>query len=218
MAYAFNGTTQSLSVSSLVASTYASTVALRFYPERFTVAEVLTAARSKTSGTPIFASLTNRGDLAGDPLQSATRNDSNVLDTINSSVTPAANAWNLAAAALASATSRTLYLNDNAGVVSTVNVAAPFSVTDTSIGAQWTTGPVALTGQFQGRICEVAFWSVALNADEAGSLSKGFKPTRIRPQSLVFYAPLVRNLQDVKGGLTLTNNNSATVADHPRVY
>lgn len=28
----------------------------------------------------------------------------------------------------------------------------------------------------------------------------------------------VRNLQDVRGGLTITNNNAATVADHPRVY
>jgi hypothetical protein len=41
---------------------------------------------------------------------------------------------------------------------------------------------------------------------------------KIRPQSLVFYAPLVRNLVDTKGGLTITNNNSATVADHPRIY
>ena len=41
---------------------------------------------------------------------------------------------------------------------------------------------------------------------------------KVRPQSLVFYAPLVRNLQDVKGGLTISNNNTATVAVHPRVY
>jgi hypothetical protein len=40
----------------------------------------------------------------------------------------------------------------------------------------------------------------------------------VRPQSLVFYAPLVRDLQDVRGGLTITNNNGATVAAHPRVY
>jgi hypothetical protein len=41
---------------------------------------------------------------------------------------------------------------------------------------------------------------------------------KVRPQSLVFYAPLVRDLIDYKGGLTITNNNTATVANHPRVY
>ena len=40
----------------------------------------------------------------------------------------------------------------------------------------------------------------------------------IRPQSLVFYAPLIRNLIDAKGGRTITNNNGATVAVHPRIY
>jgi len=41
---------------------------------------------------------------------------------------------------------------------------------------------------------------------------------KVRPESLVFYAPLVRDLQDVCEGLTITNNNGATVANHPRVY
>jgi hypothetical protein len=41
---------------------------------------------------------------------------------------------------------------------------------------------------------------------------------KVRPQNLVFYAPLVRDLIDAKGGLTITNNNGATVANHPRVY
>lgn len=41
---------------------------------------------------------------------------------------------------------------------------------------------------------------------------------KIRPQNLVFYAPLIRDLIDQKGGLTNNNNNGATVANHPRVY
>jgi hypothetical protein len=70
---------------------------------------------------------------------------------------------------------------------------------------------------FDGNLADIALWNVALTAAEVASLAKGFKPTRIRPQSLVFYAPLIRNLQDTRGGLALTNNNAATVADHPRV-
>ena len=71
---------------------------------------------------------------------------------------------------------------------------------------------------FNGQIAEVGVWNVALNAAEIASLAKGMTCDKVRPDSLVFYAPLVRNLIDYSGGLTITNNNSATVAVHPRVY
>ncbi len=41
---------------------------------------------------------------------------------------------------------------------------------------------------------------------------------KIRPQNLVFYSPLVRDLIDARGGRAITNNNGATVANHPRIY
>jgi hypothetical protein len=69
-----------------------------------------------------------------------------------------------------------------------------------------------------GQVAEVGLYSAALTADEIASLSKGMTCDKIRPQSLVFYAPLVRDLQDTKGGRSITNNNAATVAAHPRVY
>ena len=50
------------------------------------------------------------------------------------------------------------------------------------------------------------------------SLAAGVCPLLVRPTSLVFYAPLVRTLtQDIRGGLTLTNTNTVTVGDHPRI-
>ena len=67
-------------------------------------------------------------------------------------------------------------------------------------------------------MAEVGIWNVALTAEEIASLADGFTCDKVRPQSLVFYAPLVRDLIDHKGGLTITNNNTATVAAHPRVY
>jgi hypothetical protein len=70
---------------------------------------------------------------------------------------------------------------------------------------------------FSGTIAEVGIWNVALTTAEIASLAKGMTPDKIRPQRLVFYAPLVRDLVDAKGGLTITNNG-ATVANHPRVY
>jgi hypothetical protein len=71
---------------------------------------------------------------------------------------------------------------------------------------------------FAGSIAEFGIWNAALTAEEVASLAKGMTCDKVRPQSLVFYAPLVRDLNDQKGGLAITNNNGATVANHPRVY
>jgi hypothetical protein len=86
------------------------------------------------------------------------------------------------------------------------------------IGLNATTSTSPNNFFFDGMIAEVAIYNSALTAAEIDSISKGMSCDKIRPQSLVFYAPLVRDLIDPKGGLTITNNNGATVANHPRVY
>lgn len=67
-------------------------------------------------------------------------------------------------------------------------------------------------------VAEVGIWTDALTDEEMASLAAGFTPDQIRPQSLVFYAPLIRTIQDLRGGLTITPTNSPTVAVHPRVF
>lgn len=77
----------------------------------------------------------------------------------------------------------------------------------------------ASTNWVDGEIAEYAYWNVALTADEMASLAKGFRADRIRPQSLQFYAPCVRGLQDVRGGLTLIKQaGTDVVSDHPRIF
>jgi len=83
------------------------------------------------------------------------------------------------------------------------------------IGANYST---TLGGYCDADIAEVGVWNVELTAAEIASLAAGMTCDKVRPQSLVFYAPLVRDLIDAKGGLTITNNNTATVVNHPRVY
>lgn len=125
------------------------------------------------------------------------------------------NTWFFSAGVFSSATDRTGYIDTTSQNNTTTSGTA--TTWDTvAIGARASSGAWAY--YFTGRLAEAAVWDVALTAAEIDSLYKGFKPTRVRPQSLKFYSPLIRNLQDVRGGLTLTNNNSATVADHPRVY
>jgi hypothetical protein len=69
-----------------------------------------------------------------------------------------------------------------------------------------------------GLSADVGIWNVALTAAEIASLAKGMACDKVRPQSLVFYAPLARDLIDVRGGRAITNNNTATVANHTRIY
>ena len=118
-----------------------------------------------------------------------------------------ANQWVHTAAVFTSATSRQAYLNGTSGTVNTTNIGTQEATIDIRVGASAV-----------GRIAEAAIWSAALNADEIASLAKGVACDLVRPQSLIYYVPLIRNLQDVKGGLSITNLNGATVADHPRVY
>ena len=79
-------------------------------------------------------------------------------------------------------------------------------------------GVFGVFNNFDGSFAEVGIWNAALTAAEVASLAKGMTCDKVRPQNLVFYAPLVRDLIDQKGGLTITNNNAATVANHTRVY
>lgn len=68
-----------------------------------------------------------------------------------------------------------------------------------------------------GDFAEIGMWQEALSAEEIASLSKGVTPDKIRPNKLVSYIPLVRDIQDVMSGASLTNT-STTVSNHPRVY
>jgi hypothetical protein len=122
--------------------------------------------------------------------------------------------WHHGAAVVNSTASRTVFLD---GGNSNTNTTSLGTVTPTAlhIGARFA---FSFGGFTNGLIAEVGIWNVALTADEIASLAKGMTCDKVRPQSLVFYAPLVRDLNDQKGGLTITNNNGATVAAHTRVY
>lgn len=132
----------------------------------------------------------------------------------NTTATYTADVYKHAAAVLASTASRTIFFNGGNSATNTTTVSAT-GLNQISIGARYSGSYGAF---FNGQAAEAAIWNTNLTAAEVASLSKGFKPCRIRPQSLVFYAPLIRNLQDIKGARAITNNNTATVANHPRVY
>lgn len=125
------------------------------------------------------------------------------------------NAWCHCAGVFTSSTSRQSFLDGVASTANTTNL-TPSGLTNTTIGTYTNPPDGVFNNYWQGRIAEVGIWNVALTADEITSLSKGISPALIRRQSLVFYSPLVRDISDIRGGLTLTINGT-TVTDHPRI-
>jgi hypothetical protein len=179
-------------------------VACWFYPNTFTNLGALVSVQNpiNNSRLVLFA------NAAGSGIQAASTPGA----TATTAVGYVENQWQHACGVYTSTTSRTVYLDGGNSVTNTDLTTASLGTPIVSIGAR-------LAGVFfDGRIADVAVWNAGLTADEVASLAKGATCNLIRPQSLVFYAPLVRNLQDVRGGLTITNNNTATVANHPRVY
>lgn len=156
-----------------------------------------------SSGSKLKAETVNEGVLA---TQSTTSNDFQ------------RESWNHCAGVFASSSSRTAYLN---------NISATTNTSNNTVNNFQISTVNGILGSFSGTLfntignanyAEVGIWNAALTAAEIASLAKGMTCDKVRPQNLVFYAPLVRDLIDQKGGLTLTNNNGATVANHPRIY
>ena len=123
--------------------------------------------------------------------------------------TYANNTWVHACLVASSATSRTIYRDGGNSVSFNNNLTLP-SLGTLSIGFT----SVSIVGS----AADCAVWNTALTDAEVASLGKGFSASLIQPGNLVYYAPLIRDLNDIVGGATITNNGTATVSVHPRIY
>lgn len=206
MAYNFNGTNQFLEVGSAVVNRPC-TMAAWVYLDNVSTAKDIVSVSSKTALAVL------RLNVGGTQFRIA---DQGNVNAVANGAIVSAGSWNHYAGVFASGSSRTPYTNGVAGAENTTTVAA-ITPTFTNIGAFYAGTATAI--QFMGGlIAEVGIWNAALTAAEIASLAKGMTCDKVRPQNLVFYAPLVRDLIDQKGGRTITNNNAATVANHPRIY
>jgi hypothetical protein len=216
MAYNFNGTNQYLSTASAPVTSWPLTMACWFNVTNATTQYVLMAIGKQGNNERFI--LQAAGHLSGDPVATNYLDSTSTNYRADSTSGFSANTWTHACGVHTSALSRTAYVNGGSGGSNTSTATLSNSGLNLiHIGAQLTSVDTALN-YTSGLIAEVGIWNAALTADEIASLADGFTCDKVRPTALVFYAPLIRNLQDVKGGLTITNNNTATVANHPRVY
>jgi len=214
MAYSFaSASSQYLSVASAVATAAPLTLACWVYKTNVADASsVLLTIGNENQSTPSSFNLVH--NVSNNTIRANAQELGGVGQVAISTSGLTNNTWGHACGVFASSTSRTAYCNGgNTGT--NTGSATPASLTRTLIGVGFFG---SLTNYANGLIAECGIWNVALTVDEIASLAKGMTCDKVRPQSLVFYAPLVRELQDVRGGLTITNNNTATVANHPRVY
>ena len=207
MAYNFvRASSQSISGNGPSISVYPVTFSAWAYATNDTVAMTIMSwmqAATTQGFRTLFA-----GQAVADPIRG------NLLTTVNYIAQTTSgftiNTWHHVCFVCSSSTSRTIYRDGGSSGTNTTD-ATPTSLTRVFIGTNTAEG-------FDGYISDIAIWSAALNIDEINSLVKGFSAKRIRPQSLEYYAPLVRNLYEYNSNTTLTNNNAATVTTHNRIY
>ena len=123
--------------------------------------------------------------------------------------------WEHAAGVWAATNSRKAYLNGSVGAENTTNL-TPVNLDNVAIGSRNYNSGQSLF--FSGFIAESAIWNVALTDAEITILAAGYSPLFVRPQNLVFYAPLIRGLNDKVGGLVLTASGTTVSAHPPIIY
>lgn len=154
------------------------------------------------------------GGIAGDPVGAVHTGATSTEARTTSGYS--ATTWTHACGVFLSNSSRTAFINGGSsgtaiGAEQTASSATQLEIAVTRVNGS----PIV---HFNGRIAEVGIWNTDLTNDEIASLAKGITCDKVRPQNLVFHAPLVRDLIDVRGGLAISNNNAASVANHPRIY
>ena len=212
MAFEFNGTNQYLNTTSTPVQNEPFTMFIRLNTPSGTT-DLYPYSLGTTANTTDRFFLRHDGNVQGGNNALAYKTST---FAIISNVTRPVDSWFSIAGGFESNTSRKVWYFNTSLLTATNanNVADSAQSMGIGIGALYRASPVYAAT----KAADAALWNAFLTDDEITSLSKGFKPYRVRPQSLVFYAPLIRDLNDIKAGLALTNNNTATVADHPRVY
>lgn len=141
-------------------------------------------------------------------------NDGTIANAV-SSASYTASAWNMFTGLATSTTNRSVYVN-NDGIGSNSTSKNPTTPTAWGLGGSWA-GGVAVP-IYEGRLAEFAIWNDILTADERSSLYTGAKPSSIRPQNLKVYAPLVRDVYEMRETTTSISVTDTTIDEHVRRY
>jgi hypothetical protein len=213
MSLDFDGTTSYVEATSAVVTAVPLTMSCWFNLDNATANQTLMSVSASGATSARFA-IVAAGAVVNDPLRAVVQAGTTVVNA--EAGTFLADTWHHGCAVFTSATSRTIYLDHATSGTNTTNITPNAALINrTNLASQWGAGARGVTAN--GEIMEAAIWNVALEDAEIKALSEGFKPTQIRPNALVFYAPIIREIADYARGLTL-NQNATTVTPHHRRY
>lgn len=132
--------------------------------------------------------------------------------------TVSTNTWGHVAGVFSNA-SRSVFL-DGANKVTDTGSSAASSLSRTHIGSRRNSSTNDVF--FGGQIAEVGVWNTSLTDAEIASLGKGVGCSLVRPQNLVFWAPLIRESCDFSKSAiafaNITGNAAVSSGIQPRIY
>lgn len=214
MSFTFDGVDDNITTSSAPVTSQPLTISGWYWnlgsasPGTQVIASICTNAGVPRWSSFIFNAATGDDNIQAQSVNSGGNNES----LINPYTIPAG--WNHICGVFTSDTSRQCFANGTSATLNTTSRSVS-GVNRLVIGARWNT---TLGGYFNGRLAEIAVWNAALNTDEVNSLRRGITAAKIRPESLAFYAPMLRDAKDIVGGADLTITGATASPEHPRIY
>lgn len=183
----FNGTTQYLNLATLPVTKVPFAMAgwFRFDTAIGTGAENAIMSLTQATSTNEFT-IEIGNDVSDVAIAEVNENNVN-LGFAESTTSPLVNVWNHIVGNFETATSRTVYLNGANNATQTTS-SSPANVSNINIGA--TLSSSSAIKFFNGAIGELAIWKDIHKLIDITNLAKGMSPKLVRPNDLVFYAPL----------------------------
>jgi len=186
------------------------TMAARFKIDDLTHTGVILSIGNKAVANELWG-IDVSGTESGDPVRSFAFSPGG-FQAAKSTAGPSANTWHHACGVEAANNDRRAFLDGgNKGL--NVATRAPSGADEVQIGQN---ARSTNDGDLLGDVADAAIWNVALTDAEVAILAKGYSPLCVRPESLVFYMPLVRDIYDVIGAIAFTDF-STTITDHPPI-
>ncbi len=211
MALDFDGTDDFLESSTLpiASATYPITMACWFNVDNTTASHTLIALDSNGGSRRVM--MQADGATAGDPVVAYAFDSAG--NQAGSATGFSAGSWHHGVAIFSANNARYAGIDGTLGSVQSTTRSASWN--RFKLGARTSAGA---NGSFcNGRIAEAGVWNAVLDAAEIAALAKGIPPRFVRPSSLVFYAPMVRDFLDHRNGIVLTENGGGlAIATHCR--
>lgn len=191
------------------------TVSLWFYADSVTKNGTALFIGDKDVANQMYR-LQIAGAVAGDPIRWRIRDSSGTL-TIVTTTGYSANTWHHACAVEAAEDDHRVFLDGGSKATNTTSK----TVTGSDRLTVGRNGDSSPDGEYDGRVAELVIWNAALTDAEVAALSGRISALLMRPDNLVFYAPLFGigspEPDYSSGGRHLTLNSAPTQQGHAPV-